>query len=126
MSKYLNKKQKRSVLSIVSLSIVFFLILSSCATVTGGSYYNATAVVPGHPRAIITQHGVRKGEGQAMVRIKRKDADKVSFVVKEEGCKAQSISFQGRKFRGAAAIGNVGFFLYIPLAVIQGRGLDPI
>ena len=118
MKKYLINKKKTITLFQASLLLIFFSLLSSCATITGGSYYNATALVPDHPSATVTHNSMQATHGQALVRIMRRNADKVSFVVEEKGCKPQTFSFHQRKFRSAAAIGNLGFIFYMPITVL--------
>ena len=118
MKNYLINKEQTITLFKANLVFIFLSLISSCATVTGGSYYSATALVPDHPYASVTHDGMKATHGQALVRIKRRNADKVSFVVEEKGCKPQTFSFHQRKFRGAAALGNLGFIVYMPFAVL--------
>lgn len=47
------------------------------------------------------------GKGNAYVKIKRKDANKVHFVVREEGYEPETFSFYGRRFRTGNFIGSL-------------------
>lgn len=88
---------------LISGSIFF----SSCATICGGSKYNANIVVNEKPNARIFYHGREIGTGKATVLTKRKDANKFSFSVKEDNCEEQVYKFHSRTFRGWAMVGSI-------------------
>jgi hypothetical protein len=106
-------------LTITSLFISTFL-LTSCATIIGGSKYNAHIVVVDKPNAKILYQGEVKGTGAATIKVKRKEANKFSFTVKEDGCEEQQFNYTSRTFRGWAFVGSLlgwtGAF-YIPWGV---------
>lgn len=97
-------KKYIKLLSYLLLSMCF---MASCATIVGGSKYNATVTVPSHPNAQIDYNGVFQGTGKAHFKINRKDADKVKITVKEEGCEPQTNAYRGRVFRGWALVGTI-------------------
>jgi len=94
-------------------------ILSSCATIIGGSKYYAKVQVPDHPNAKIEYKGDYQGTGEASFKAKRKEANNFSVTIKEEGCETQTKDFTQRKFRGWAFAGTVvgwtGLYSGIPL-----------
>ncbi len=96
----------KTTISILMLltALVFF---QSCATIVGGSKYNAHVIVRDHPQATITYKGEFKGTGIAFIPAKRKEANKFSVTVKEEGCNEQTVNFTTRSFRGGAFVGTV-------------------
>jgi hypothetical protein len=83
------------------------ILLSSCATIIGGSKYYAHVKLPDHPLAKISYKGEFQGTGQAMIKVKRSEADKLSIVVKEEGLNEQTFNFTSRSFRGWAFVGTI-------------------
>ncbi len=117
----MNKILKRIVL-ILGVSA----FLSSCATICGGSKYNAHVLVPNKSSAEIVYKGEVMGTGSAFIMMKRKDANKFSFMVREKGCAPQTYNYNSRTFRGWAFVGTVltwtGFVsgIYIP----WGLGVD--
>ena len=82
-------------------------ILSSCATIIGGSKYYAKVQVPDHPNAKIEYKGDYQGTGEATFKAKRRKANNFSVTVKEEDCETQTIDFTQRQFRGWAFVGTV-------------------
>ena len=94
----------------VLLFILLPMWLTSCATVIGGSRYNAEVIVEGHPHAEIRYYGRPIGYGKAYIEIERRDADRVYFTVKENGEEAQDFVFSGRKFRGWAFVHSLLWF----------------
>lgn len=94
-------------------------LLTSCATIIGGSKYYAHVKVEDHPNAKIEYKDVYQGTQNASLKVKRKEADKFAVTIKEEGCKTQNIGFQQKKFRGWAFAGTVigwtGLYAGIPL-----------
>jgi len=107
------------------LSVLMLLatisILSSCATIVGGSKYYAKVQVPNDQNAIIEYNGIYQGTGEATFTAKRKDANNFSVIIKKEGCETQTKEFTQRTFRGWAFAGTVlGWtFIYgvIPIPV---------
>ena len=83
------------------------VILSSCATIVGGSQYNAKVLVRDHRKAHIEYQGQTIGVGEASVRIARKNANKVTFKISQEGCEPQTTRFVQRSFRGWSFVGTV-------------------
>jgi hypothetical protein len=83
------------------------LLFSSCATIFGGTRYNAHVVVNNRPSAKIVYQGEIVGTGSTMISVKRKEANKFSFIVKEDGCEEQKYNFKYRTFRGWALFGSI-------------------
>lgn len=83
------------------------LFLMSCSTIIGGSKYNAHIVVQDRPNAKIYHNGEVKGTGSATIPIFRKDANKFTFTVKEDGCEEQQFNYTSRTFRGWAFVGTI-------------------
>ena len=81
--------------------------LSSCATIVGGSKYNAVVIVRNHSDAKITYNGVYRGSGTALLMINRNHANAVSFTVKSEGCDERKYDFNSHVFRGWALLGTL-------------------
>ena len=91
---------------------IFFLLIivvinSGCGTIFGGAKYNARVEIPGHPNAMIFHKGVNIGTGSSFHKVKRKDANKLTYIVREEGCDEQEFSFKFRKFRGWSLTGSI-------------------
>lgn len=97
--------RKATLLAIASIALAS--MFSSCATIIGGAKYNAKIIVPNHPTAAITVNGEKAGHGEANVLVKRKDADKLTVVVKEENCEAETTRFTSKEFRVWACVGTV-------------------
>ncbi len=103
-------------------------IMTSCATIIGGSKYWAKVQVPDHPNAKIEYHGNYQGTGEASFTAKRSEANQFSVTIKEEGCETETKNFTNRSFRGWAFFGTVvgwtgltingGPWLPIPFGVI--------
>lgn len=93
--------------------------LSSCATIVGGAKYNAKVQVPGHPEAKITVNGLYRGKGEALFKVYRRDADKLSITIQEDNYEQETTYYTGKKFRGWSFIGTIigwtGSFGGIPL-----------
>lgn len=87
--------------------MVVAIFFSSCATIFGGSRYNAHVTVEDHPNATISYNGSVRGKGYATIKVKRKDANKLSFVVKEPGCEPLKVEYLTRSFRTWAFIGTM-------------------
>lgn len=91
-------------------NVSYFLVittLSSCATIIGGSKYNAKVIVRDHRNASIEYEGQRIGTGEGSVKIPRKDANKVVFRISEEGCETQTTQFNQRRFRAWSFVGTL-------------------
>ncbi len=82
-------------------------LLPSCATICGGSKYNAQVLVPNRPSAQVVYRGEVSGTGSALIIMKRKDANKFSFTVQEKGCAPQTYNYTSRTFRGWAFAGTL-------------------
>ena len=102
-------------------------IMTSCATIIGGSKYWAKVQVPDHPNAKIEYKGIYQGTGEASFTAKREEANKFSVTIKEEGCETETKNFTQRSFRGWAFVGTLvtwtgltvnGAWLPIPFGVI--------
>ena len=83
------------------------LLLSSCATIIGGSKYNAHIVVADRPYAKIIYQGEVLGTGSASIKVKRSEANRFSFSVKEDGCNEQKYDYTSRTFREWAFVGTI-------------------
>jgi len=104
------------------------LSLASCATIVGGSRYNASIHVPDHPKAKISYEGVYLGMGQSFFKIKRSKANSFSVQVEEEGCEPQKFNFTQRSFRGWAFAGTIVTWTGYSSGILipWGVGLDLI
>jgi hypothetical protein len=89
------------------LLAVVSLFLTSCATIVGGSKYNARIIVTDRPTAKIYYRGQEQGTGAAAIKVKRNEANQFSFTVREEGCQEQTFNFVSRRFRGWALAGTL-------------------
>lgn len=89
------------------VAFVLTISLSSCATIIGGAKYNAEVIVDNHPKAEITYNGQYIGSGRAFTKIQRRDANKISFTVQEEGKEKQTFEFLQRDFRGWSFVGTL-------------------
>ena len=108
--------------------LVITVIITSCATIIGGSKYWAKIQVPDHPNAKIEYKGMYQGTGVASFTAKRSEANQFSVKIKEEGCETETKKFSQRSFRGWAFVGTVvgwtgltingGPWLPIPFGVI--------
>lgn len=98
----MNKTKKLS-LVLISSSLLY----SSCATICGGAKYNANIVVNQKPNAKIYYKGEEVGTGKATVSLKRKEANKFTFSVKDANCEEEKFSFKSRTFRGWAMVGSI-------------------
>ncbi|CEN39013.1 hypothetical protein [Capnocytophaga cynodegmi] len=87
--------------------IVVALSLTSCATIVGGSKYNAHIQVANNPNAHIYYKGNIVGTGNAVVKVKRKDADKFEFSVQQEGKEKQTYRYNSRTIRGWSLAGTI-------------------
>ena len=101
------QKSMRKSLLLAIASAAFAFLFSSCATIIGGAKYNAKIQVPNHPTATITVNGDYAGQGEANLLIKRRDADKLTVVVKEEGYESETTNYTRKKFRGWAFVGTL-------------------
>lgn len=93
--------------NIILFVLIAILFISGCATIVGGSKYNAHIVVKDNPNALIFYKGEKIGSGSVIYKVKRKDANKLIFIVREEGCEEQEFSFKFKKLRGWALFGSI-------------------
>lgn len=82
--------------------------------------------VENKPNAKIYHENQLKGTGTAVIKLKRKDANKLSFTVKDEGGQEQIFKYQSRTFRGWAFTGTVLTFtgLISGIPIPWGVGVD--
>lgn len=98
---------------------------SRCATIIGGSKYNANVIVRNHPQASIQHNGVSYGYGIASIKLPRNKASELTFVVKEEGCEEQTFTYSSKVIRGWALVGSLLFWTGTPpLPIPYGGILD--
>ena len=110
----LNNKSMKNLFYLLML-LVITGILSSCATIIGGSKYYAKVQVPDYPDARIEYKGYYQGNGEASFKAQRKEANNFSVTIKKEGCETQTTNFTQRSFRGLAFAGTVvGFTGFVP------------
>lgn len=83
------------------------IIAPSCATIIGGSNYNAHVKVNNHPNASIIYKGSTKGNGRAMFKAPRKEANIFAVTVVQDNCEPQTFKYTKRKFRTGAFIGTL-------------------
>jgi len=74
------------ILKRIALVLAVSSIFSSCATICGGSKYNAQILVMNRPTAEIVYRGEIIGTGSTLIMMNRKDANRFSFTVREKGC----------------------------------------
>jgi hypothetical protein len=101
----MTKKNTTQLLSGIAISTCFFM--TSCATIIGGSNYNAHITVKDHPNATITYKNGFVGKGTASIKVPRREANQFYLEIKENGCKTQIDSFTTRSFRGWAFAGTI-------------------
>src|SRR6185295_19077159 len=82
-------------------------MISGCATIVGGSNYNAHILVKGGEKAQIFRDGIVVGYGSAYLKVKRNTANRFEFTVKQDGYDPQTFRFTSRKFRGWAFFGTI-------------------
>jgi len=115
---------KINILLLAALVVLF----ASCATICGGSKYNATVIVKDRTDALISYQGLQRGNGTATFLVRRKEADKFAFSVKVADCKEQQFFYRSRTFRGWAFVGTIvgwtGYIggYYIPWGVFTDLG----
>ncbi len=117
----MRKPSKKNFYFIVAAINILFL--TSCATICGGLKYNAHILVNGRPQAEIIHEGIVRGNGSASILVKRKNANKFSLTIREQGCDEQTFNYQSRTFRGWALAGTVITFTTNTLIPI-GLGVD--
>ncbi len=127
MKKFKSVRRLRQNTGIVLFACMALVISQGCATIAGGSKYYAHVVVEGHPAAAITYEGMTKGYGSAVLKVPRKEANKLVVTVSEKGCPTVQKQFTQRKFRGWAFVGTLvtftgltvnGMWLPIPFGVM--------
>jgi hypothetical protein len=92
-------------------------ILAGCATITGGTRYNATIVVREDPSAEIIYQGQVLGKGSAVVQVKRSEADRFSYSVIKRDCEPVEFRYSSKAFRGWACFGSYMSFGLIGILV---------
>lgn len=118
------------IIKVSSLLVAVAILLPSCATIIGGTNYNAHVKVKNYPNAKITFYGNQQENGSATYKVPRVDANKFSFKVKEEGCDQQTFNFTQRSFRGGTLAVSIpswtltfsGFPIPIPLGLMVDLG----
>lgn len=100
----MNKKPTQIILL---LGLLTPFLLTSCATIIGGSKYYAHVVVTNNPNAKIIYNDEVKGIGSATFKVERKAANIFTFKVKEDGCPEQIYTYTSRSFRGWALAGTI-------------------
>ncbi len=126
--KHINKKQQQPKSKPINMRttncfVLFFygllIIFSGCGTIVGGSKYYAHVKVKDHPMCSIEYMGQFQGNGSALIKVNRRDADNFAFVVNEKGCKEQVFSYHNSVLRGGALFGTLigwtGLYNGIPL-----------
>ena len=87
---------KKATLLLLSLSTLFS---SGCATIFGGSKYYAHVVIVNNEKLDIYYQGELKGKGDAAFKVKRKDANDFTVILKKENCPDEITTFSKRRFR---------------------------
>jgi len=98
--------------------VISLLLSSSCATIVGGSRYNAFVNVNGKPAAKIYYNGTLLGTGSGNLKIPRKEANSLHFKVTQDGCPEQQFNFNTRAFRGWALLGS-----FVTFSIITPTGI---
>lgn len=83
-------------------------------TIVGGSKYNAHIVIADNPKAKIIHKGNVVGTRHAVVKVKRNEANRFAFSVKQDGCNEQTYTYHSRTFRGWALVGTIFTWTAIP------------
>lgn len=105
----------------IFINLIIFVLsiyFSSCATIIGGSKFNADVTVSNDRNVKIIHQGREVGTGFARFQVNRKDADKFSFTLRKEGCKDQVYTFKSRTFRGWAFCGSLATWTFIINGVV--------
>ena len=97
---------KRALESISVLWVVS-TIISSCATIFGGPNYHSQVWVNGRPKAEIIYRGEIVGKGVAFISVRRREANKFSIKIREEGCPEQTFDYKSRRLRVGAFLGGL-------------------
>lgn len=108
----------RTYLNRLCVILIGAYLLSSCGTLIGGSRYYAHVEVKGRPEAQIYYRGVPVGKGAALLKLKRAHANRLSLLVKQDGCEDQVFTFQSRTFRGVPLV--VDLLWALPYVVVSG------
>ena len=110
----------KKVLVILFLCAAFSFLFTSCAAIFGGAQYNARIKVPDHPNAKISINGQYRGNGEASMVIKRKEANMLNITVQEGDDEPQTTVFNNRKFRAGAFIFDLllGWVPPVPVGII--------
>ena len=102
--------------------LVTIISLSSCATMFGGTSYNAQIVVKDNPKARIYYNGQHIGTGKAITRIPRNLANQLYFEIEEDGYLRETKRFVMRVMRGWAVAGSVITWGYLGIIVDGSTG----
>ena len=95
------------------------ILFSNCATIIGGSRYNAKINVANDPNASIEYQGNVLGKGSASLKLKRSNAGNLSISIKKDGCSEEVKNFTRKELRGWAFFGSlVGWTGFIPGTII--------
>jgi hypothetical protein len=87
--------------------IISCVIVSGCATIVGGSKYNAHVIINNKPNAKIFYQGEMKGYGDATFKVSRKKANEFSVTVEEGYFAKETFDYRSRKIRGGALVGTI-------------------
>jgi sRNA-binding regulator protein Hfq len=98
--------------------IIILIAFSGCGTIVGGSNYYANIIVPKHPNAEIYLNNRFIGNGSALISVKRKDADKLIFVVKKQGCNEETKYFTTKSLRWLVSVGSIYWGFFAPVSII--------
>jgi len=96
---------KNLIYSILTLATIS--ILSGCATIIGGGKYFAHVKVPDHPNAKIIYKGAEMGQGDAVFKVKRSEAKRLTLTVKEKGFESKDFDFKKNTIRGWSVVGSI-------------------
>jgi hypothetical protein len=99
------------------ISLLSGILLAGCATITGGTQYNATIVVREDPSAEIIYQGRVLGRGSAIVRVRRLEADRFTFSVLKKDCQRVDFRYTSKVFRGWACFGSYMSFGLVGILV---------
>lgn len=122
-------KKNRTISNLCIFLSIVSIFLSSCGTIIGGSTYYAHIIVPKHPNAEIYLNNERVGTGSVSVEIKRKNANKLQFKIKEEGCMEENKYFTTYSIRGFATAGSIligsPYFIGLIVDLVTGSLIKP-
>ena len=104
------------------------LLITSCATLSGGIRYHAHIEVPNQPNADIYYNNKLIGVGKANIKLKRLEARNLKLSIIARGCEKEEFIFYGDKTRAWSiwyAFPANFFFLGAAVDIVSGSWRKP-